>query len=268
MSVKKSDKNPPVKISELARRAGVPAPTIKHYIREGLLPGPVKRTSRNMAYYDPGIAERVKVIKDLQQTRFLPLKVIGQILEPSPSPEIRQDLDEVARRQLGTLEPVLSAAHAGSRMRGRPVSAPSELTEAEVLASLEIQPADLGELARLNLVEPSRGPGGEPVYGGTDLELLEIIDETRRLGLGPIFPMSILVPYCAALRTLVRVELELFRSGVLAEPMPPDAPLASVAQNAARLGEQLVLALRQRLIITEMRQLSGSDEKNPWVSTA
>ena len=41
-----------IKMSELSKRSGVPGPTIKHYIREGLLPGPEVRTSRNMAYYD------------------------------------------------------------------------------------------------------------------------------------------------------------------------------------------------------------------------
>ena len=42
-----------VKMSVFAQRSGVPAPTIKHYVREGLLPKPV-RTSRTMAYYDAG----------------------------------------------------------------------------------------------------------------------------------------------------------------------------------------------------------------------
>ena len=35
-----------IKMSELARRSGVPAPTIKHYIREGLLAGPDVRRRR------------------------------------------------------------------------------------------------------------------------------------------------------------------------------------------------------------------------------
>ena len=38
-----------LKMSELAEASGVSAGTIKHYLREGLLPEPV-RTSRNMAY--------------------------------------------------------------------------------------------------------------------------------------------------------------------------------------------------------------------------
>src|SRR5438105_1484381 len=40
-----------IRIGELARRAGVNRGTVQHYLREGLLPRPVK-THRNMAYYD------------------------------------------------------------------------------------------------------------------------------------------------------------------------------------------------------------------------
>ena len=39
-----------MRIAELSQKTGVPVPTIKYYLREGLLPEPVK-TSRNMAYY-------------------------------------------------------------------------------------------------------------------------------------------------------------------------------------------------------------------------
>jgi len=45
-----SDANGLLKMSELAQRSGVSTGTIKHYLREGLLPEPVK-TSRNMSYY-------------------------------------------------------------------------------------------------------------------------------------------------------------------------------------------------------------------------
>ena len=78
-----------VKISDLARLSGVPGPTIKHYMREGLLPEPHQRTSRNMAYYDARLADRVKVIKELQQERFLPLKLIADLLEPCLAPRRR-----------------------------------------------------------------------------------------------------------------------------------------------------------------------------------
>ena len=69
-----------LKISELAEEAGVPVATVRHYLREGLLPEGEK-TSRNMAYYPPELVERIKLIKQLQEERFMPLRVIGELLE-------------------------------------------------------------------------------------------------------------------------------------------------------------------------------------------
>ena len=67
----------------LAEASGVSAATIKHYLREGLLPPPVK-TSRNMAWYTPDYVDRIKLIKRLQEERYLPLKVIKRILKNEP----------------------------------------------------------------------------------------------------------------------------------------------------------------------------------------
>ena len=68
-----------LKMSELAERSGVSAGTIKHYLREGLLPEPV-RTSRNMAYYPPEFVERIRLIKRLQEERFMPLRLIRDLI--------------------------------------------------------------------------------------------------------------------------------------------------------------------------------------------
>ena len=70
-------------MSELAEASGVSAGTIKHYLREGLLPEPVK-TSRNMAYYPPEFVERIRLIKQLQEERFMPLKLIKGVLDEDP----------------------------------------------------------------------------------------------------------------------------------------------------------------------------------------
>ena len=72
-----------LKMRELAAASGVSAGTIKHYLREGLLPEPVK-TSRNMAYYPPEYVDRIRLIKRLQEDRFMPLKVIRGMLDEDP----------------------------------------------------------------------------------------------------------------------------------------------------------------------------------------
>jgi len=75
-----ADRNGMLKMRELAEASGVSAGTIKHYLREGLLPEPVK-TSRNMAWYPPEFVERIQLIKELQERRFMPLKAIKGLLD-------------------------------------------------------------------------------------------------------------------------------------------------------------------------------------------
>src|SRR3954467_4103919 len=69
-----------LKISELAERSDVPVATVRHYVREGLLPEPVK-TSRNMAYYPPEFVDRIKLINEVQEERFMPLRAIKSVLD-------------------------------------------------------------------------------------------------------------------------------------------------------------------------------------------
>jgi DNA-binding transcriptional MerR regulator len=84
-----------LKMSQLAERSGVSPGTIKHYLREGLLPEPV-RTSRNMAYYPPEFVDRIQEIKRLQEDRFLPLKVIKELLDEADRERVSRA--EVAKR--------------------------------------------------------------------------------------------------------------------------------------------------------------------------
>src|SRR5882672_6490209 len=72
-----------LRMGELAEASGVSAATVKHYLREGLLPEPVK-TSRNMAYYPPEFVDRIRLIKQLQEERFMPLKLIREVLDENP----------------------------------------------------------------------------------------------------------------------------------------------------------------------------------------
>jgi len=61
------------------KRPGVPRGTIKFYIREGLIPHPIK-TQLNMAYYNEKHLDAIRLVKELQSKRFLPLSIIKQIV--------------------------------------------------------------------------------------------------------------------------------------------------------------------------------------------
>jgi len=244
-----------VKISELARLSGVPSPTIKHYMREGLLPGPARRTSRNMAYYDARLADRVRAIKDLQQEHFLPLKLIGAVLEPAPSGELRADLDDEMRVRLRGIGPGIQEGIAASRARRGSSSA--RKSRSEVLESMQITAAELDMLAELGLAAPIVPARGERFYSGPDLDLIEVIHETRDRGLGDLFPMSILEPYRASVRGLVRMELELFRQRVLSGAELPDLPLSEVTRDATDLAERLICAMRNKLVLPELESVTA-----------
>jgi DNA-binding transcriptional MerR regulator len=85
--------------------------TVRHYLREGLLPEG-RKTSRNMAYYPPELVERIRLIKVLQEERFMPLRVIKDTLlaERTPKAEVLERFDLPARAldrlaEVGVLSP-------------------------------------------------------------------------------------------------------------------------------------------------------------------
>jgi DNA-binding transcriptional MerR regulator len=252
------DKASLVKISKLAAMSGVSTPTIKYYMTEGLLPGPALKTSRNMAWYDPVLAERVKVIKDLQSNHFFPLKMIGEILEPAPSANIRNDIDIEMRRRLGRMGEAIEQSTSASRFDRDSAAAGDVLSLGDVL-KLEISKAELAILDKLGMTPETVDKNGERIYEGVGLDMVRIIHETREMGMGDIFPMEILEPYIESIGTLVERELSLFRERVLDGADLPDQPFDEVARNATALSERLVLAIRSQLLLREISKLMGGD---------
>ena len=73
------NKQPLLKMKQLADATGVAKSTILLYVKKGLLPAPVK-TSPNMAYYDPLCIERIAFIKKVQVSHRLPLAAIKGLI--------------------------------------------------------------------------------------------------------------------------------------------------------------------------------------------
>ncbi|RSM74601.1 MerR family DNA-binding transcriptional regulator [Kibdelosporangium aridum] len=76
-----------MRMAELSRRTGVPVPTIKYYLREGLLlPG--ERTSPNQAIYDETHIRRLRMIRALTEVGGLSIAKVRDVLDAVDSPEI------------------------------------------------------------------------------------------------------------------------------------------------------------------------------------
>ena len=71
------------KISELSRISSTPIPTIRYYIKEGLLPAAIK-TGKTSAFYTDGHLERLKLIKKLQTEEQMHLASIKDKLDRMP----------------------------------------------------------------------------------------------------------------------------------------------------------------------------------------
>src|SRR6059058_1323896 len=177
-------------MSELAEASGVSSGTIKHYLREGLLPEPV-RTSRNMAYYPPEFVDRIRLIKQLQEERFMPLRAIKSVLDEDP---------ERARALVEVEDRILERALAGERTR---------TSAAEARDRYGVPKEVLDRLEELDVLSPnSRG------YTPSDVKIIEALSRFRAGGYDEELGFTVYdtLRYKRALEALVREEV-----GVLME---------------------------------------------------
>jgi DNA-binding transcriptional MerR regulator len=91
------------KMAELVRRTGLKKETIHFYINNDLLPRP-RKTERNVAYYDESYVESIRLIKELQQKYFLPLKVIKQIVSQASARISTAEIDLLKLGMSGLLQ--------------------------------------------------------------------------------------------------------------------------------------------------------------------
>jgi DNA-binding transcriptional MerR regulator len=219
-----------LRMGELAEASGVPAPTIKHYLREGLLPEPVK-TSRNMAYYPPEFVDRIKLIKRLQEERFMPLKAIKSVLDDGP---------ERAEALLELEDRILDRALAGERAR---------TSAAEVRKRYGVPKEVLDRLAELAVLTPnSRG------YSPSDITIIEAISRFRAGGYDEQIGFTVYdtLRYKTALEALVQQEVEMVM-GRLAGEVSPERVVEMLEAGAEPL-KDLIAALHTKLLVAELER--------------
>jgi len=219
-----------LKMKELAAASGVSAGTIKHYLREGLLPEPVK-TSRNMAYYPAEFVDRIRLIKQLQEERFMPLRVIKSMLDDDP---------ERARALVELEDRILERALAGDRSR---------VSAAELGRRYDVPQEVLDRLAELEVLTPnSRG------YGPRDVEIVEAISRFRAGGYHERIGFTVYdtLRYKRALEELVKEEVQVLLDRLAGE-MDPDRAVELIAAGAEPLNE-LMAALHQKSLVAELRR--------------
>ena len=222
-----------MRMGELSEASGVPAPTIKHYLREGLLPEPVK-TSRNMAYYPPEFVERIRLIKRLQEERFLPLKAIKSVLDDDP---------DRANAILELEDRVLDRALAGERAR---------TSAAEVRKRYGVPREVLDRLEELEVRSPN-SRGDSP----SDITIIEAISRFRASGYDEQIGFTVYdtLRYKEALEKLVREEVDVVMNRLAGE-VPPERVVEMLEAGAQPL-KDLIAALHTKLMVAELERHRG-----------
>jgi DNA-binding transcriptional MerR regulator len=219
-----------LKIGELAEASDVPVPTIKHYLREGLLPEPVK-TSRNMAYYPPEFVDRIRLIKRLQEERFMPLKAIRSVLDDDP---------ERATALLELEDRILDRALVGERAR---------TGAAEVRKRYGLPKEVLDRLAELEVLTPnSRG------YSPSDVTIIEAISRFRAGGYDEQIGFTVYdtLRYKTALEELVRQEIEMVMTRLAGEVSPER--VVEMLEAGSEPLRDLIAALHTKLMVAELER--------------
>jgi DNA-binding transcriptional MerR regulator len=248
LTQRRKSRNGLYKISDLSRETGVSIGTIKFYMREGLLPAPTLKTGRNMAYYDRSFVDRIRVIKELRQKRFLPLEVIKAILERDREVISPHEIEVL----LGLEGKFYEAIHVS------PGHAPVKL--AEVPERYGLSDEELRYCIDSGVLTPVLR-SGEEVFEGDDILLLETFVAMGEAGFDrTLIPRELGVPlYVEALGSLAREELKVFSRAVTGKV--DDAKLAEMAMAGVKIVEQFIVLLRRKLLLRAIQELREQTSK-------
>jgi len=233
---------PTLKISELAEGAGVPVATVRHYLREGLLPEG-RKTSRNMAYYPPELIERIRLIKLLQEERFMPLRVIGELLESEDG-----DIARV-RSRIEAADRGFDAALARERER---------VAADEVGERLGVPLEALERLGELGVISaPAEG------FSPSDVRIVEAIARFREGGYDETIGFTVYDAqrFIEPLQALARREVELLSEKIVGS-LPPDRAVSLIEAGIDPLGD-LISAMHSRQVASELERRLSSGEPSP-----
>ena len=234
-AAKAQPKEEMLRMGELAQASGVSAATIKHYLREGLLPEPVK-TSRNMAYYPAEFVDRIKMIKQLQEERYMPLRVIKDLLEEDP---------DRARALIELGDKLLEHALASESER---------ISAAEVRGRYDLPQDVLDRLAELGVLTRTRRATRRATSA-----IIEAISRFRAGGYEERIGFTVYdtLRYKDAMGELVKQEVDVIMERLAGE-MDPDEAMALIEAGNEPLND-LLAAMHTKALVAELEARRGAE---------
>lgn len=183
-------------MKDLCEQTGLDRQTVHFYIAKGLVPEGHK-TSANMAYYGAEHLERLRLVLELKNQRFLPLDTIRAVLDGEDArftPEQRSLLVEVKDRVADVLQASRGVA--------------TTVAVAPLLRKLGMKRSELRELEELGLIGTVKIRGSLHVPED-DVWVLDLWGGLREAGFTPAlgFGVADLRPYVEAITQLFEREV-------------------------------------------------------------
>jgi DNA-binding transcriptional MerR regulator len=234
-----------MRIDELAQRAGVPTRTIRYYTQQGLLPSP--ELQGRVGYYNGRHLDRLRLIKELQEKRYLPLGVIRSVIRHF---EEGADLETM----LAPLDIVFQPRWDATEQR--------EFTRGELARAADVDPSVVDAADEMGFLFPERR-GRERRYTLDDVQMLSVAKQWLDLGI----PRNLGNLYRDSLEQISTLQVKAFNENVVAplanEQLSPEEArerLLDGYRAMAHVFNQLV-ALLHRKVLQKAVESAASDEQ-------
>lgn len=222
-----------MRIDDLAERAGVPTRTIRYYTQQGLLHPPTLRG--RVGYYSSQHLDRLRLIKELQEKRFLPLSVIRSVLRHVDS---RHDIETLLAPLDYVFQPRWDATER------------TEFGRSELAAEAGVEEGVIDAAEDMGLLFPT-GRGKDKVYSRDDVHMLGVAKRWIELGL----PKSLGRLYRESLEEISRMQVRAFNQVVVSpltkERISPEEArdrLIDGYKAMASVFEQLAALLHRKVL--------------------
>lgn len=236
-----------MRIDDLAQQAGVPTRTIRYYTQQGLLPPP--RLKGRVGYYNDRHLDRLKLIKELQEKRYLPLAVIKSVVRRFES---GADLETM----LAPLDMVFAPRWESSAKR--------EFTREELADEAGVDAAVVEAAEDMGLLFPEQR-GRERRYTTDDVHMLEVAQSWLDLGL----PASLARLYRDSFEEISREQVRAFNACItqpaVHEGLEPEAlreRLVDGYRSMSRVFTQLAGQLHRKLLQKAVERYAEANEKS------
>ncbi|MFO7558257.1 MAG: MerR family transcriptional regulator [Desulfobacterales bacterium] len=165
--MKKSD-GKLMRMKELSAAAGVNKGTILFYIKEGLIAKPIKKHANSVLYTEDHLND-IRLIKELQAKRFLPLSVIKEVMKGGKG---NLTVDEI--KTLSEIDGKLYQNLNESLFVGK-------ITAKQLSRQTGLSLKDLAAMESIGLIHPIR-KGRRKYYGEDDIRLAECYTKAKKAG--------------------------------------------------------------------------------------